>query len=273
MSRSYTFGAEHFGRAIKNPAYDDKRFAGVRDRLHAFLEVQRNDYLPDGVKTLDRIERALAWAIEAHRKQWRPDGSPYIMHILDVASAVSSWYRGLDDDVVIAALLHDALEDCPEYLAARASEHARASAEPARAAIEEHFGAGVLELVEAVTNPDFEAEIKRDHGFTKHTPEYNAVLVARYATHFVEIFTHAPLGASAIKISDFLDNATQLDKVASDPVRYPWFVRKYGPCVKFLIDFLPRHDGADHPIKGAVEIALPRLEEAWAKYYAPGAPS
>lgn len=58
----------------------------------------------------DRFELALSWAINLHGEQKRKlSGVPYVGHLLRVCGTVME-YAG-DEDEVIAALLHDALED------------------------------------------------------------------------------------------------------------------------------------------------------------------
>ena len=61
---------------------------------------------------LRRLTRALAFAAEAHRNHRRKGASqePYINHLIEVADLVASVEDG-DVDVLIAALLHDVLED------------------------------------------------------------------------------------------------------------------------------------------------------------------
>src|SRR6476646_1659873 len=61
---------------------------------------------------LRRLTRALAFAAEAHRHHRRKGASqePYINHLIEVADLVASVEDG-DVDVLIAALLHDVLED------------------------------------------------------------------------------------------------------------------------------------------------------------------
>ncbi len=79
-----------------------------------------------------RFERALARAIEYHRNQARKgSGTPYVGHLLAVAGYVLE--DGGSEDEVIAALLHDALED--QYREDLPSE------------LEEDFGSGVLAIV------------------------------------------------------------------------------------------------------------------------------
>ena len=59
-----------------------------------------------------RLTKALAFAAEAHRNQRRKGASqePYINHLIEVLDLVASVEVG-DMDVLIAALLHDVLED------------------------------------------------------------------------------------------------------------------------------------------------------------------
>ncbi len=58
----------------------------------------------------ERFERAFAYAHGLHRTQRRKgDGTPYVAHLLAVASLVIE--AGGDEDEAIAALLHDAVED------------------------------------------------------------------------------------------------------------------------------------------------------------------
>ncbi len=55
------------------------------------------------------IEQAIRYAEEKHKDQKRKDGSPYIIHPMAVAEIVAE--MGLDTDAVLAALLHDCIED------------------------------------------------------------------------------------------------------------------------------------------------------------------
>lgn len=88
------------------------------------------------VRLGERFDRAVDYAIEAHREQARKSSPvPYLSHLFGVMSLVLEY--GGDEDQAIAALLHDTLEDC-------GTEHA--------AAIEANFGAGVLDLVRACTD-------------------------------------------------------------------------------------------------------------------------
>jgi (p)ppGpp synthase/HD superfamily hydrolase len=76
--------------------------------------------MPDRLSTLRRLSlstipssrfaEALAFTESLHRHQRRKGkATPYIAHLLGVCSTVLEW--GGDEDVAIAALLHDAVED------------------------------------------------------------------------------------------------------------------------------------------------------------------
>ena len=54
---------------------------------------------------------ALGWAAELHSRQRRKAKTvPYISHLIAVSALV--WEDGGDEELAIAALLHDAIEDC-----------------------------------------------------------------------------------------------------------------------------------------------------------------
>ena len=80
-----------------------------------------------------RLFDAFTYADAAHKGQLRKSGEPYIIHPLAVAEIVAD--LGLDVDSVIAAMLHDCIEDT-------ASTHEE---------IAKKFGASVAELVEGIT--------------------------------------------------------------------------------------------------------------------------
>jgi GTP diphosphokinase / guanosine-3',5'-bis(diphosphate) 3'-diphosphatase len=79
------------------------------------------------------ISRAYEVAAHAHSEQWRKSGERYINHPLNVARIIAD--LGLDDITVIAALLHDAVEDTPLTLAD----------------VEREFGGEVAAIVDGVT--------------------------------------------------------------------------------------------------------------------------
>lgn len=86
-------------------------------------------------RKLDRDRIISAWELAnlAHSGQMRLSGDPYITHPTTVAKSIVSW--GLDTDAVMAALLHDTVED----------------GGATRDDIVTHFGEEVAQIVDGVT--------------------------------------------------------------------------------------------------------------------------
>jgi (p)ppGpp synthase/HD superfamily hydrolase len=89
-----------------------------------------------------RFQEAFTLAWDLHRFQTRKSTEvPYLSHLMSVSSLVLE--DGGDEDEAIAALLHDALEDCADRITAKE--------------IEARFGPRVREIVQACTDtpPEF----------------------------------------------------------------------------------------------------------------------
>jgi len=87
-------------------------------------------------KDIDAIEEAYEVARAAHAGQYRKSGEPYITHPLAVAKILAEWQ--LDGQALIAALLHDVVEDTPTT----------------KGEIAKRFGKAVAELVDGVSKID-----------------------------------------------------------------------------------------------------------------------
>jgi guanosine-3',5'-bis(diphosphate) 3'-pyrophosphohydrolase len=74
-------------------------FAQLREKLATWMR-------PEDV---GRVEAAYHFAASAHEGQFRISGDPYISHPVAVADIVADWH--LDPQALIAALLHDVMED------------------------------------------------------------------------------------------------------------------------------------------------------------------
>jgi guanosine-3',5'-bis(diphosphate) 3'-pyrophosphohydrolase len=85
---------------------------------------------------IGRIEEAYQFSDVAHQGQFRKSGHPYISHPLAVAEIVANWQ--LDAQAVMAALLHDVMEDTAV----------------SKEQIAERFGKPVAELVDGLSKID-----------------------------------------------------------------------------------------------------------------------
>jgi len=59
-----------------------------------------------------RIEYAFQFAAAAHGTQLRDEGTPFIYHPVAVAAILWGELGNRDPDMIVAALMHDVLEDC-----------------------------------------------------------------------------------------------------------------------------------------------------------------
>ena len=95
---------------------------------------RRLDYLPP--EQIARVRKAYLIGADAHAGQTRKSGEPYITHPVAVAGILAD--RGMDVETIVAAILHDTLEDTPL----------------SRSQLEAEFGSTVSELVDGVTKLD-----------------------------------------------------------------------------------------------------------------------
>lgn len=128
ISKTPASGVSQHTPTTPNPAAANAAaasFASLTDKL---------DYLspPD----LEHVRLAYRFADEAHLGQLRNSGEPYITHPIAVAVQCAEWK--LDAQALMAALLHDALEDCGVT----------------KIELIERFGAPVAELVDGLTKLD-----------------------------------------------------------------------------------------------------------------------
>ena len=110
------------------PAISDAAAASFAALTHKL------DYL-DATDT-KRVREAYRFADEAHLGQFRASGEPYITHPIAVAGLCAEWK--LDAQAIMAALMHDAMEDCGVT----------------KVELIERFGAPVADLVDGLTKLD-----------------------------------------------------------------------------------------------------------------------
>src|ERR1051325_2046743 len=92
------------------------------------------DYLDTA--DIKRVRDAYRFADEAHLGQFRASGEPYITHPIAVAGLCADWK--LDAQAIMAALMHDAMEDCGVT----------------KSELIERFGAPTADLVDGLTKLD-----------------------------------------------------------------------------------------------------------------------
>ena len=106
-----------------------RRTPGLKELLSAAAA-----YLP--AEQVERIRSAAEFGAEAHRGQRRKTGEPYIAHPVAAAEVLAN--LRVDTDTIVAAILHDVIEDTPI----------------AKDELARRFGESVAEIVDGVTKLD-----------------------------------------------------------------------------------------------------------------------
>jgi len=220
--------------------------AGLRERLAIELAA-----FPAAGR--ERVIQALELASRLHAAD-RRQREPYVNHLLRVTIRIISRYRVADPDVACAALLHDAVEDHADGLAAGGGQAA------ALAVLAGRFGGRVAELVAAVTNPP-------------HQPGRD--VRRQYREHVAASLAASPW-ARVIKVSDFTDNAVGLIHTTGPMLEK--LAGKYAPLVPVLRELILRPDTPldadvkDH-IAAQLDSAAGRFAAVWHGPGPPPAPS
>ncbi len=96
--------------------YDDKRQQRLINEIMELLVTHYGGSLSEKKldESIDDLQKAISLAQEAHRQQLRKSGEPYFFHPLRVAHLAARYW--MDFASVIAALLHDVVEDTPTSL-------------------------------------------------------------------------------------------------------------------------------------------------------------
>ena len=133
---------------------------------------------------VERLRAAFEFAREAHRPQRRKSGEPYIIHPANVARIVAEELE-LGADPIIAAFLHDVVEDTPYTIED----------------IKERFGENVAFLVGVVTK-----EKKDKYVQSKQVDNFRQILASM----------QYDVRALLIKLADRLHNMRTLDSMRAD---------------------------------------------------------
>src|ERR671919_210066 len=94
------------GRLLSRLPFVSSPIAGDAQTLDALLRKVRSYNPKADVRT---VQRAYEFADESHRGQLRKSGDPFIEHPLGVAHILAD--LGMDTTTLLAALLHDVVED------------------------------------------------------------------------------------------------------------------------------------------------------------------
>jgi (p)ppGpp synthase/HD superfamily hydrolase len=190
----------------------------------------------------DRYEAALVLAARAHRDQLRKGSDiPYVVHVFHVSAILLRY--GFPEDVAIAGLLHDVVED-QEIPLAR---------------IESAFGPAVAEMVHALS------EKKTEGGETRPWETRKQELLDQ--------LRQAKPQTAAIKAADTLHNSRRMaaDLRREGPEIWRFFSRGpqqslwyYGSVVAIVRQHLGAHPLADELVAAVQDLELAIAESGGA---------
>ncbi|MEC8918046.1 MAG: bifunctional (p)ppGpp synthetase/guanosine-3',5'-bis(diphosphate) 3'-pyrophosphohydrolase, partial [Pseudomonadota bacterium] len=143
-------------------------------------------YLPDD--EIQQVKRAFYYAEQAHDGQQRRSGEPYVTHPLAVANILANMH--MDHQSLMAAMLHDVIEDTSV----------------SREALEAQFGEAVAELVDGVSK------------LTQITFEDKAVAQAENFQKMVMAMSR-DIRVIIVKLADRLHNMRTLGALRPDKKR------------------------------------------------------
>ncbi len=208
------------------------------ERLH--LEVDRTSWDYD---QKERVKQLADTVVTKYHEGDTRDDNTYATHILRVACRILSGdHFAIRDnpDLIIAALLHDTIEDrperlldeepldqndySPENLAALQDQRDRALY-----VIKDAYGQNVTEMVEAVSNPIYD-KTKLDQNQRQE-----------FYRHHIRELMASESDARYIKLSDFIDNCLGLEFNPEKDSRYK-LAQKYRPLLPNMLEYVINSD-------------------------------
>lgn len=149
---------------------------------------------------ITELTRALVFAAEAHANQRRKGAAqePYINHLIEVLDLVARATDGSDTDVLVAAVLHDVIEDTPLGPA------------EVTAAFGERVTSIVLENSDDMTLPKDERRRQRIAAMGHKSVPARIVKMADVISNLRAVVISPPAGWSADRKLGYLDGCRQL---------------------------------------------------------------
>ena len=153
----------------------------------AYKELLKVSYLSLTVADKKLIRQAFDMAVDAHNNQRRKSGEAYIFHPIAVAKIVAQEI-GLDATCIAAALLHDVVEDNPDYTLEL---------------IEEKFGKTVSKIVDGLTKI---SSLSKETDVSTQAENFRKMLLT----------LNDDVRVIIIKIADRLHNMQTMDAMRTD---------------------------------------------------------
>lgn len=232
---------------------------------------------------LIKINKALKLMQEVHLPQKdRSDGKPFAEHPLEVAQKVIEMGADLKPDLIVAALLHDSIEDMPEILFAKRANrkfpnhnydftitqqtkknYLHIFKDWSFKEIKEQFGPKVVYYLYNLTNHDFDSLVEELPSLSAE--EKIDFKNEAYASHVVEIIKDSNL--CLLKYADFSTNI-DLKSIPTGDEKYFKLKRKYASVIPIFINQIKMIDN-DHQLFNHKELIIRNLEKIYLEQYKP----
>ena len=187
-----------------------------------------------------QLQDALTLSVDLHRNQTRQGKEPYIRHIVRVSRRLVDEYGVTDTDVIVAALLHDSVED--QFVGLSKIAGLEASRPNALAYIARRFGHRVAFLVEKLS---ISGDMPDEEWISFHTEHVKNIIEEDQ-----DLFL--------IKLSDFSDNALRLGDI-SEISRRLYLSKMYLPIMRV---FLEKIEGKNPLSKSQRVLLREKIEHA-----------
>jgi guanosine-3',5'-bis(diphosphate) 3'-pyrophosphohydrolase len=177
--------------------------------------------MKEWVTVLRAADAAARWHVNQRRKGIAKE--PYLNHLIEVACLVAEATQGKDPDLVIAALLHDAIEDC----------------EVPYELIAQEFGKRVADLVQEVTD---------DKSLPKEARKEKQTETAGKKTK----------EAKTIKLAD---KASNVRSIASSPAP-DWSIKRRMKYIEWSNDIVDKMRGTSDYLEKQYDLASAEAERS-----------
>ena len=171
------------------------------------------------MNTITDLARAYHFAAVRHTTQKRKGkaGEPYVNHLTEVAALVAIATEGEDIDVVIAAVLHDTIEDTPTT----------------QAELGQEFGTHVAGMVAEVTDDKSLPKAERKRKQIEHAPHLTTgariIKLADKTANLHSLRKSPPSDWSAERVEDYITWSKQV--VAGCRGASAWLERQFDEAV------------------------------------------
>jgi hypothetical protein len=206
--------AKFSGDAAQKPLTEEA-IKALNARWNEIMETFSRVSAGHDIENINQVRKALDLLFHKQLEQRRGDGVSYVAHPMQVALDLMNDLGRTDVDLVVAALLHDVVEDTD------VSIHR----------VRKIFGYKAAWIILALTNLDL--GYANREGLSEEDQQFEKIKA--YQEHVFDAVEDDDV--FYIKLADVATNAFHLENFSDTPARQEWFANKY---LKLVIEFEKR---------------------------------